>query len=384
MQNSLACSLKKYVVFFAAFILVTLAEAASARTVFRSSQPIAAFFTSTGALTCKPNGLWFGKVELGTSKSLSGALINTGNTVITISSMNQSSRFFSVSGISLPLAIPPGVRLPFTVNFTPESLGRVDDSLGFVSDASGSVLYLTVHGVGYLPGTLSPSPTTITFGTVTLGQTSTQTLVLTNTGHSSLTISQISAVGGFSPAAVALPLTLWAGQSAQVPVTFTAKLPGTSTGSVTLISNASDPSLVIPVSANVPSPGTLQPVYSSLSFGTVDVGATASRMETLTNSGGTSVTVLQATISGSGFSLTGLPTPLTLTPGQNYTFPITFTPSGGGNIAGNLTINSDASNSSLTIPLAGSGVSAGQLSLLPASLDFATLRWDKPRVSALR
>jgi hypothetical protein len=42
--------------------------------------------------------------------------------------------------------------------------------------------------------------------------------------------------------------------------------------------------------------------------------------ETLTNSGGSSVTVSQANVSGSGFSVTGLSLPLTLTPGQSFTF----------------------------------------------------------------
>ena len=336
-------------------------------------EPAAMFFNSTGDLTCRPNGLWFGKVQLGTSSSLSGALINTGSANVTVSAINQSSRFFSVSGITLPLIIAPGARVPFTVNFTPENLGRTDDSLGFVSDASSSVLYLTLHGVGYAFGTLTPSPATVDFGNVSLGQTFTQSVVLSNSGRSSLTISQISASGGFAIGTVAVPLTLAVGQSLPLPVSFKAQSAGTSSGSVTVASNASDPSLTVPLSATVPSAGNLQPLYPSLSFGTVNVGSASSKMETITNSGGSVVTVLQALISGGGFSFSGLPIPVAVSPGQSYTFPITFTASASSSVSGNLTLTSDASNSSLSIPLSGSGIAAGQLSLLPGSLDFGNV-----------
>jgi hypothetical protein len=371
MQNSSFHSLKNWAFSLASVLL--LAPSAAPRTALNRGEPVAMFFNSTGALTCRPNGLWFGKVQLGTSTSLSGALVNTGNANVTVSAINQSSRFFSVSGVTLPLTIAPGSRVPFTVTFTPEGLGRTDDSLGFVSDASTSVLYLTLHGVGYALGTLTPSPATLAFGNVLLGQTSTQSIVLTNSGRSGLTISQISASGGFTIGTLAFPFSLPAGQSLQLPVSFKAQSSGAIGGNVTVASDASDASLTIPLSATVPSAGTLQPVYPSLSFGAINVGGTSSKMETISNTGGSSVTVLQALISGAGFSLSGLPVPVTLSPGQSYTFPVTFTASAPSSISGNLTLTSDGSNTSLSIPLSGSGLAAGQISLLPGSLDFGNV-----------
>ena len=74
---------------------------------------------------------------------------------------------------------------------------------------------------------LSASPTVLSFGNVSVGSTSNQSLTLTNSGASSVTISQASASGaGFSIGGVALPVTLNPGASA----TFTASFAPSSAG----------------------------------------------------------------------------------------------------------------------------------------------------------
>src|SRR5208337_4447994 len=60
-------------------------------------------------------------------------------------------------------------------------------------------------------------------------------------------------------------------------------------------------------SANPSSPGSgvLTASSTSLSFGSVSVGSTASQSVTLTNTGTATVNISQATIPGSGFTLVG-------------------------------------------------------------------------------
>src|SRR5207244_12383313 len=88
-------------------------------------------------------------------------------------------------------------------------------------------------------------------------------------------------------------------------------------GNVAITSDASNPSLNIPLSGSGVTPGTLADSPSSLSFGTVLVGNNSSLQETLTNTGGSSVTISQANVSGSGFSVSGLSLPATLAAGQS-------------------------------------------------------------------
>ncbi len=95
--------------------------------------------------------------------------------------------------------------------------------------------------------------------------------------------------------------------------------------------------------------------------------------EAVTNIGGSSVTVSQATVAGTGFSVTGLSLPLTLTAGQSVTFTATFAPQLTGSVSGSISIGSNASNSTMTISLAGAGTAQGQLAVTPTSTDFGSV-----------
>jgi hypothetical protein len=96
-------------------------------------------------------------------------------------------------------------------------------------------------------------------------------------------------------------------------------------------------------------------------------------MDTFTNTGGTSVTISQATVTGGGFSITGLTVPLTLNSGASVTFATVFAPQSAANASGAITVSSDASNPTLTISLSGTGTAQGQLTLTPTALDFGNV-----------
>ncbi|MGO9086687.1 MAG: choice-of-anchor D domain-containing protein, partial [Terriglobales bacterium] len=149
---------------------------------------------------------------------------------------------------------------------------------------------------------------------------------------------------------------------------------GSASGNVTVTSNASNPTLTIPLSGTGLAPGALGANPASLSFGSVTVGNKQSLSETVTNTGGTSVTISQVAASGTGFSLSGITTPVTLTAGQSAGFTVTFTPTAAGSASGDVTVTSNASNPTLTIPLSGTGVTApGQLTVTPTTLPLGSV-----------
>ena len=112
----------------------------------------------------------------------------------------------------------------------------------------------------------------------------------------------------------------------------------------------------------------------SLDFGTVTLGNKQTQSETVTNSGGASVTVSAIGISGTGFTLSGVTAPVTLTAGQSTTFSISFAPQSSGAATGNITVTSTASNATLTVPLSGTGTTAtGQLSVSPTALGLGSV-----------
>ena len=192
---------------------------------------------------------------------------------------------------------------------------------------SNPTLTIPLSGTGLAPGALGSNPTSLSFGSVTVGSNQSASETVTNTGGSSVTISQVGISGtGFSLSGITAPVTLTAGQSATFSVTFTPQSAASASGSVTVTSNAPNPTLTIPLSGTGLAPGALGSNPTSLSFGSVTVGSNQSVSETVTNTGGSSVTISQVGISGTGFSLSGITAPVTLTAGQSATFSVTFTP----------------------------------------------------------
>ena len=93
------------------------------------------------------------------------------------------------------------------------------------------------------------------------------------------------------------------------------------------------------------------------------MGNNKSLSETVTNTGGSSVTISQIGVSGTGYSLSGITTPITLTAGQSATFTVAFTPQSASSPSGNVAITSNGSNPTLNIPLTGTGVTPGTLGI---------------------
>jgi len=301
-------------------------------------------------------------------------MTNSGGSSVNVTQVTVTGTAFTTNGLSLPLTLAAGQKQPFSVVFTPKSAGGASGNLAIVNTASTLPVNVPLSGNGLMPGVLSANPSNLNFGSVQVGNNQPLSETLTNTGGSSITVTQATASGtGYSISGLNLPLTLDAGQNQPFIVTFTPQSAGNSNGNLAVVSSASNSTLNVPLTGNGLAAGALTANPSSLNFGNVQVGNYQTIYETLTNSSGTaSVTISQATVAGSGFTMNGLNPPEVLTPGQHYTFSVTFTPPSTGNDNGVVSVTSDASNPNLTIPLAGAGTSVpvGQLSVTPTTFAF--------------
>jgi Abnormal spindle-like microcephaly-assoc'd, ASPM-SPD-2-Hydin/Viral BACON domain len=115
---------------------------------------------------------------------------------------------------------------------------------------------------------------------------------------------------------------------------------------------------------------TLSVTPSSLSFGSVTLNTASALSVTLKNTGNSPVTGTAA-VTGAGFSMS--PLQGTLSPGQSSTAVVQFDPSSAGAATGSLTIQTNAENSLVVVPLTGTGGSTTQPSV--------TLSWDAPASS---
>lgn len=219
---------------------------------------------------------------------------------------------------------------------------------------------------------LEISPTSANFGTVYLGLVGVQFISLTNSGSSSITISNVqitapgNALGDYGnitlcpPLITALPARLPAGKSCEIAVGIwaTTKIfsPTASTATLTITDSAAGSPHSVPLTTQVINPqATLS--SSSLTFQAQKVGTTsAAKSVTLTNTGNTPLTIGTVTISGN-FSLAGTTCSNggTVAAGANCVINVTFTPAAKGTRTGSVTITDNALISPQVISLAGVG-----------------------------
>jgi hypothetical protein len=221
---------------------------------------------------------------------------------------------------------------------------------------------------------LTSSSASVNLGNVNVGSNISQTLTVTNNASSTVTISKVAPTGnGFTASGVTVPFSLGAGKQVSLKVTFAPTSMGTASGSVTVTSNASNPTLTVPLSGVGMQPQ-ISAVPASIGFGSVALGVSNTQTLTIKDSGNANLTVSQGTIVGSGFAITGPILPATLTPGQSIAFSVRFSPTAASTATGTVSIASNAPVSPLVVPLSGTGVKQSlQLSANPSSLTFGNV-----------
>jgi centrosomal CEP192-like protein/ASPM-SPD-2-Hydin domain-containing protein/HYDIN/CFA65/VesB family protein len=232
------------------------------------------------------------------------------------------------------------------------------------------------------------APASLTFASTNVGSTTAaQTVTLTNSGTAALTITGVSITGANAGdyaqtnTCPASPATLAAGANCVISVTFKPTATGARTANVSVADNAAGSPQTVGLAgtgaaANAPAV-TLAP--TSLTFASQNVGSTsAAQTVTLTNSGNAALTITGVTITGANagdFAETNTcpVSPATLAAAGKCTISVTFTPSAAGARAASVTITDNATGSPQTVPLAGTGASAGTptLTIAPTTLTFA-------------
>jgi hypothetical protein len=324
-------------------------------------------------LTVSPQSVSFGNVPVGSNGSQTVSLLNTGTGPVNISQATMAGNGFGMSGLAVPMTLGPGQSTAFTVSFAPAGAGSASGNISVVSNAANSVSTVALSGMGVQPQ-ISAAPGSVSFGTVTVGQTSSQAVTLTNAGGAPLNITQLSGPGtGFSLTGLALPLTLAPGKSTAFTVSFTPTSGTNSSSSLMLVSNAPTSPTTIPLSgAGSAQVLQLTPSTTALSFGNQTLNASATQSVTLTNTGNSAVSISQVNVAGTGFTLNGSAPLVTLSVGQAASFSVSFTPTVAGNATGSASVVSTAANSPLSISLAGVGVQP-QISVVPGSVSFGTV-----------
>lgn len=209
------------------------------------------------------------------------------------------------------------------------------------------------------PADIVVNVASVDFGSMQLGQMATKTVTITNAGDLDLGINAISISGTGASAFLESNActTISAGSSCSVDVTYTASDEGTQNATLVIEStDADEPSVSVSLSGSgqVELRPEIEVNVTSVDFGTIEAGTSASKTITIGNTGGASLNISGVEVSGSEFVKIS-DNCSTVAAGSSCATEVLFTAAIGAS-AGTLTISSDDDDEpTTTIPLSGVG-----------------------------
>lgn len=336
--------------------LATLGTAACVGVAGRPNAGTTAASDATGlaVLDVTPLSVNFGNVAAGTAAQQGVSIVNRGTARGKITQVTAKGAGFSVTGISVPLVIEAGESAKFIVDFSPGSSGAETGSISLTTSASDAPIVINLVGTG-TNASVSVTPSSASFGDVVIGSDASQQMELKVSGAATIKITKVSTTGtGFSISGLAVPLTLSPGKSASFVAAFKPVAAGSESGKISITSTAEDSPLSVDLSGTGAShEASLSVTPTTLSFGGVAIGKSTSEEVTLKSTGNADVDISRVSVTGSGFSVSGGGSNVSLAPGQHMAITVKFDPSKSGNATGAVIVASNASNSPAKISLSG-------------------------------
>jgi hypothetical protein len=208
-----------------------------------NANPPSAHQTS-GVVVVANETLDFGAVPVGTTAVRTNTIVNNTGSAIILSGARINTTDFKITGHKLPVRLAPGEQTGLQIAYSPQSRGQSQGTVVLASNVQRLSPTFILKGTATTPGQVSLSPVSISFGTVQMGQTKTQSVTLSNSGISPATVSKVTISGQeFALSELSLPLTLGANQSATFGVNFTPTASGVHRATISLTSTISFRSL---------------------------------------------------------------------------------------------------------------------------------------------
>lgn len=167
--------------------------------------PVSGVATSSsdppGTASVSPTSISWSKVAVGQAGGQKPAtLTNTGTVTVNISSINftgTNAGDFKIFKNTCGSTLASSASCAASILFVPTAAGTRTATLNFNDDASGSPQQVSLTGLGTISGgSIAATPTSLSFGTVSIGSTSgAQTATITNGTSSSVALSSISMSG---------------------------------------------------------------------------------------------------------------------------------------------------------------------------------------------
>ncbi len=294
-----------------------------------------------------PASLTFSSTPVGRSGlAQSATLTNAGNASLTIGNIQTSGDFSQTNTCSNSLAA--GSSCSISVVFTPSAEGTRTGSLTVSDNSQTSTQTVNLTGTG-TAGTLVVTSSSLSFSSVQVGSSASQSLTVSNTGNAAASINGLQITGDYTQINNC-PSLISGGANCTITVVFTPTAAGTRSGVLTLTSGAQSTQQTVSLSGTGIQ-GDLVVSPTSLAFSSTPLGTlSASQAVVLKNSGGASLSLGGVQIAGDYKDTNNCGA--TLAAGASCTVNITFTPTATGTLSGSLTVTGSV-GSPQTIALSG-------------------------------
>ncbi len=354
------------------------------------SIPVSGYGVTPGAiLSVAPLQLNFGTEPLGvTTNSQAVNLENTGSVSLTLAEVSVTGKDaadFSLSpfGCGPGYFLQPGQNCGVTIAFTPSAGGVRSAALTLAGSVGNAPQTIPLTGIGMAsPKSLTVNVPGIFYGGQAVGTAGNEyDIYLQNNGAANINLQSFNIVGTNASDFIVTSnfcaqyySSLPSGQSCSVGVTFTPGAAGFRTASLSIVSDAANSPLVVPVNGvGLGAASNPLSVFPTTLHFSQPVGVTsAPQIATIANSGSQTINLNYPTFTGSGnFSYYGLICPNysnTLAPGATCTVTVVYTPTAVSSDTATLGITSSAGT--VSVALNGSGQNPSLTLSLPATVTF--------------
>jgi hypothetical protein len=227
---------------------------------------------ATAKISIVPSAIDFKAVVVGQKNSQTVKITNSTAQSVNLSSLHVSGTGFSLSAVKAPVLLAAGSNIELSVVFAPPSAAGHAGALVISGPDLKAPVSIPLSGEGEKTApALAISPASVNFGARTIKTSTSQSVILTNTGNISLSISSISVANPvFSVSGISQGVTLSPGQKLEFQVWFHPTATGKAAATISLDPSSGATPVKLDVAGSASSSSTPTPTSTAAHSVTLD------------------------------------------------------------------------------------------------------------------